>query len=66
MWLPNWLYRPLPLLYTIFGLLCLFYTESWMGYAAGTMLLTAALIIWKLRKTHKVMRKEQSTSSRTF
>ena len=62
MWLPDWLYRPLPFIYTIFGLLCLFYTGSWMGYVAGAMLLMAALIIWKLRKAHKEMRKEQSSS----
>jgi hypothetical protein len=35
-----------------------------MGYVAGAMLITAALIIWKLRKTHNEMRKEQSTSPR--
>jgi len=56
MWLPDWLYRALPFLYTIFGLLCLLYTGGWMGYAAGIMLLAAAVIIWMLRKTHKAMR----------
>ena len=55
MWLPDWLYRALPFIYTLFGFLCLF-AGSWMGYLGGCMLLVAALIIWKLRQVHRELR----------
>jgi len=60
MWLPDWLYRAMPVIYTFFGFLSLF-AGGWMGYIAGGMLLAAAFIIWKLRKTHRELRKEQSS-----
>ena len=63
-WLPDWLYRPLPFIYAIFGLLCLLFTGSWMGHVAGAMLLAAAVIILMLRKTHKKLRKDQSANPR--
>ena len=58
MWLPDWLYRALPFIYTFFGFLCLF-AGGWMSYAAGGMLLVAAFIIWKLRKIHRQLREGQ-------
>lgn len=56
MWLPDWLYRTLPIIYTLSGFLCFYFSENWIGYVSGVLLVTAGLLVWKLRKECKEFR----------
>ena len=53
MWLPDWFYRILPFMYSVTGLLCFYYSEHWLGFVSGSLLITAGIIVWKLRKEFK-------------
>jgi hypothetical protein len=49
MWLPDWLYRILPIVYSIAGLLSIVYTQHWVGYVSGALLFAAGVLVWKFR-----------------
>jgi hypothetical protein len=53
MWLPNWLYRILPFIYSVTGLVCFYFSENWIACLSGVLLITAGIIVWKLRKEFK-------------
>ena len=56
MWLPDWLYRTLPVIYSISGLLCFYYSENVIGYVSGVLLILAAFLVWRLRKEFQEVR----------
>jgi hypothetical protein len=56
MWLPDWVYRTLPFIYSCSGFLCFYFSENWIGYVPGALLLTAGVMVWKLRKEFKEVR----------
>jgi len=56
MWLPDWLYRTLPVIYLISGSFCFYYSEIVVGHASGVLLIFAAFLVWKLRKEFKEVR----------
>jgi hypothetical protein len=53
MWLPDWLYRILPIIYTISGLASIVYSRYWLGYVSGALLLVAGALVWKFRADYK-------------
>jgi hypothetical protein len=56
MWLRDWLYRTLPIIYSFSGFLCFYLSENWVGYVSGVLLITAGMLVWKLRKDCKEVR----------
>jgi hypothetical protein len=60
MWLPDWLYRTLPIIYSITGFLCFYLSDNWIGYVSGVLLVTAGLMVWNLRKQYKEVKPVRS------
>ena len=52
-WWPDWLYESMPLVYAAAGILAIIHFESPEGYAAGAMLLLAAVVILKMRRDYR-------------
>jgi len=52
-WKPDWLYEAMPYIYSVAGIVTLYYFGTPVGYGAGALLLTAALLIWMKRKEHR-------------
>jgi hypothetical protein len=50
MWLPDWLYKALPLLYTVSGVFAIYHAGNLVGQGSGVLLILTALLVWKLRK----------------
>jgi hypothetical protein len=49
MWLPNWLYEVMPLIYALAGILAILQFHTLVGYVAGALLLLAAGVFIKMR-----------------
>lgn len=50
MWMPAWLYRYLPLIYLLFGLVMFFgFGDQLLGIVSGILLWSAAVLVWALR-----------------
>ena len=56
MWFPDWLYRTLPIIYLLSGFMCFYLSENWFGYVSGMLLITAGMLVWKLRKDYEEVR----------
>ena len=52
-WKPEWLYEAMPWVYLGAGIVTIYYFGSPVGYGAGALLLTAALMIRVKRKAHR-------------
>ena len=52
-WKPDWLYVAMPCIYLVVGFSTIFHFGTPTGYGAGTLFLTAALLIWKMRKGNR-------------
>lgn len=52
-WWPDWLYESMPLVYAAAGILAIIHFESPEGYAAGALLLLAAVVILKMRRDYR-------------
>ena len=52
-WKPDWLYKAMPYIYSVAGLVTILHFGSPAGYGAGALLLFAALLIWKMRKDNR-------------
>lgn len=50
MWLPDWLYRVLPLIYILSGVTAIYHGENLIGQGSGLILIFTAILVWKLRK----------------
>jgi hypothetical protein len=55
MWIPNWLYNSLPYIYSIIGMLAIFYADHPVGHGSGVLLILTTLLIFKLRKDYRAM-----------
>ena len=53
MWLPDWLYKSLPYIYSLMGMLTIYYAKHPVGYVSGVLLILTALLVFKLRKDSK-------------
>jgi len=49
MFLPNWVYRILPFLYIIVGLVVATKMEHLIGIGSGAILMATGLYVWKMR-----------------
>ena len=49
-WKPDWLYEATPYIYSVTGLGTIFHFGAPAGYGSGALFLTAAFLIWKMRK----------------
>jgi hypothetical protein len=56
LWLPDWLYESLPVVYLVAGLATIIHFESPAGYGAGALLLLAAILILKMRRDYRAVR----------
>ena len=56
-WKPAWLYEAMPYVYSLAGLAAILHFDTPAGYGAGTLLLFAALLIWKMRKENRSFNK---------
>ena len=52
-WKPDWLYEAMPCVYSVTGIVTICYFDTSVGYGAGALLLTAALMIWVKRREHR-------------
>ena len=52
-WKPDWLYKAMPYIYSVSGLATILHFGTPAGYGAGSLLLIAALLIWKMRKENR-------------
>jgi hypothetical protein len=50
MWLPEWLYKILPGIYAIAGLLTIYNMENSIGTASGCLLVCTAILVLVIRK----------------
>jgi hemerythrin-like metal-binding protein len=53
MTLPDWLYEPLPLIYTASRVLVILGMDSNWGLFSGLMLLSAGVLIWRTRRIYR-------------
>lgn len=50
MWFPEWLYRSLPMIYVVGGVLMFYlFGDKPIGRVSGLLLCAAAILIWGLR-----------------
>jgi hypothetical protein len=52
-WKPEWLYEQMPFVYIGSGFVTLLLFKSMAGYVAGTSLILAALLAWKMRRENR-------------
>ncbi len=57
--LPNWLYEPLPYVYSSTGLVSAVVLESMMGRLSGVLLITAGCVISYQRYEYRRLKKER-------
>jgi len=57
MWLPEWLYKFLPHLYAVVGVLAIYKGGNAMSAGSGLLLVFTALLVWKLRSKNRVTHK---------
>jgi len=50
MWLPDLLYKALPFIYVLAGVLAVFHGQNLPGRGSGVLLVFTAILVWKLRK----------------
>ncbi|MEW5769507.1 MAG: hypothetical protein AB1831_04000 [Pseudomonadota bacterium] len=55
--MPDWLYEPLPYLYTLMGFIAISMLDVWVGKLSGVMLISAGVVIWHLRFTYRRRRR---------
>ena len=60
MWLPDWLYKALPIVYALAGLLAIYHASNFIGQGSGVLLFLTAFLIWKLRKDGSTNNKSRS------
>jgi hypothetical protein len=60
MWLPDWLYKTLPLIYMVAGLLAIYHAGNLIGQGSGVLLILTAFLVWKLRKDGGANNKSRS------
>ena len=53
MFLPDWIYRMLPVAYLIGGLVISYRMDSFIGVASGVLLGSAGLLVWKMRSDYR-------------
>lgn len=53
MYLPDWIYRLLPLIYVLAGILVGTKMESSLATVSAVLLVAAGLLIWKMRADHR-------------
>jgi len=56
LWLPDWLYESIPFVYLAAGCAAILHSTTLAGYAAGALLLLAAVLILKMRKDYRTAR----------
>jgi hypothetical protein len=49
MWLPRWLYRAQPFIYSVGGVLAIYCSNHVVGYASGALLILTGFLVFKLR-----------------
>ncbi len=57
--LPNWVYEPLPYIYTSTGLVSAVMLDSMMGRMSGILLITAGFVIVYQRYEYRRLKKER-------
>ncbi len=57
--LPNWLYEPLPYVYSIAGVVSSFSLDSYMGRFSGFLLITAGIVVGYQRYEYRRFRKQR-------
>lgn len=55
--MPGWLYEPLPFIYAAMGVVALLTLEAGVGKISGVLLISAGIVIWKLRFTYRRRRR---------
>lgn len=55
---PEWLYEALPFIYIGSGLFCIGVVRNSGGLISGLLLISAGIIVWKLRRDHRRRRSE--------
>jgi hypothetical protein len=58
MWLPDWLYKSLPLIYALCGMFSIYSADNVVGYGAGGLLVLTAFLIFKLRTGNTAKRRK--------
>jgi hypothetical protein len=53
MWLPDWLYRALPNLYGLAGLVTVYKFNTLLGICSGVLLITTAGLIFIMRRDYQ-------------
>jgi hypothetical protein len=51
--LPNWLYEPLPYVYTTVGAIATLSLDTLVGMLSGILLMSAGIVVWYLRFEHR-------------
>jgi hypothetical protein len=51
--LPNWLYEPLPYVYTTAGVVAMINLDTLIGTLSGILLMSAGILVWYLRFDHR-------------
>lgn len=51
--LPNWLYEPLPYIYSTTGVIATLSLDTYIGTLSGILLMSAGILIWYLRFDHR-------------
>jgi hypothetical protein len=62
---PFWLYEVVPFMYLLAGFACFYYFDSLIGYEAGALLLTAAILIWVMRFKYRASKVFPADTSRS-
>ena len=63
MWLPDRLYELLPVIYGIAGLLSAFHFDTFLGHAAGFLLLLIACLVGMMRRECRVSKEPDENGS---
>jgi hypothetical protein len=53
MWLPDWLYRALPNIYGLAGLITIYKFNTPLGISSGVMLILTACLIFAMRRDYR-------------
>jgi hypothetical protein len=59
MWLPDWLYNALPLIYAGGGILSIYHANHPVAYGSGMLLILTAFLVFKLRKDYREKEKRR-------
>jgi len=58
MWLPDWLYKALPFVYAVSGMIAVYSGGNFVGYGSGLLLVLTGLMVFKLRAGHATNRQK--------